>query len=331
VKGDDLVASTQGRAFWILDGLPLLRQLPDLEPSANGHLFVPEDPYRLRGFGFGGRRTVAGVGENPPSGALIYYYLKEAPKSDAELRLEILDEGGETIQTFRRPALPAEPGMNRFDWDLRYPGAKGLPGRTYLMGGSLRGPVAVPGPYQARLRLGDQVWTAPFALKKDPRSPATPEDLKRQFDLLVAIRDRLSETHETIARVEATMKGIEAVARRAHERAPALAPVERRASDLQKELGDAVDQLYERRFTGVDDQLLLFPLKLNARFAALGGVVASADRAPTSASMEVFHDLSARLDQVLARLDEIASTELPELNRLAQESGMPLVSDRLRN
>jgi photosystem II stability/assembly factor-like uncharacterized protein len=327
VKENDLVAATQGRAFWILNGLGLLRQLPDVAPSSIARLFAPEDPYRLGGFG--GRRAIAGVGENPPSGAVIHYYLKEVPKEGEPVQLEIADDQGQAIETFRGEDIPAASGMNRFDWDLRYPGARGLPGRTYLMGGTLRGPLAVPGRYQARLRVGGQVWTEPFEIKEDPRIPTTAEELQAQFELLIAIRDRLSTTHETIANVEALIQQIEAVETRAREQAR-FAPVKQRASEIRKELGVVVDALYERRFVGVDDQLLLFPLKLNARLAALGAVVASADRAPTAASREVFRDLSARLDEELSRLQEIASTDLPRLNRLAEENGMPLVSDALR-
>jgi photosystem II stability/assembly factor-like uncharacterized protein len=327
VKENDLVAATQGRAFWILDGLGTLRQLPDMPPSSMAHLFTPEDAYRLRGFG--GRRAIQGVGENPPPGAIIYYYLKDAPKPDEKVLLEIADDQGQTIETFQSPAVPAARGMNRFDWDLRYPGARGLPGRTYLMGGSLRGPVAVPGRYQARLRAGGQAWTAPLEIEKDPRNPTTAEGFQKQFDFLIAIRDRLSKTHETIASVQALIQQIEAVEKRAREQAR-FAPVEQRAKEIRNKLGDVVGELYEQRFTGVDDQLLLFPLKLNARFAALGGVVASADRAPTSAATEVFRDLSARLDRELSKLDAIASTDLSELNRLAEQNGMPLVSDMLR-
>ncbi|MGH9323327.1 MAG: VPS10 domain-containing protein [Vicinamibacteria bacterium] len=322
VKGDDLVASTQGRAFWILDGLGLVRELPDLALSSSAHLFEPEDPYRLRGGR--GRRAVSGVGQNPPAGAIIYYYLKDRPSGD--VGIEILDAEGGTIQGLRGPA---EPGVNRFEWDLRYPDARGLPERTYLMGGSLRGPVAVPGGYQVRLRVGEEVSTRSFELRKDPRIPTTAEDFQKQFDLLLSIRDRLSAAHDAVATVLDLKEQIDGIEKRAEGRAD-LSEVSRQASELGRKLQAVLDQLYEPRFIGVDDQLLLFPLKLNARLASLGGVVASADRAPTSAAQEVFRELSSQLDSELVRLQAILSSELPALNRLAQEKGMTLVSSMLR-
>ncbi len=289
VKDDDLVAATQGRAFWILDDLGLIRELPELTPSSPVHLFAPENPYRMRGFGR--RRAAAGVGENPPTGAVLYYYLREKPSAAVEL--DVLDSTGAVVKKFRGPSLPAERGLNRFEWDLRYPDARGLPGRTYLMGGSLRGPVAVPGVYQARLSMGEHRSTQSFEIRKDPRIPTTDSEFREQFDLLLAIGERLSEVHEAIAAVLDLQKQLEGLVARAKDRAE-LEDVASLASALSKKLQTVLERFYEPRFIGVDDQLLLFPLKLNARLASLGGVVASADRAPTAAAHGVFRDSVVR-------------------------------------
>jgi photosystem II stability/assembly factor-like uncharacterized protein len=317
VKDDDLVVATQGRAFWVLDDLGLLRQIPDAAPDTDVHLFAPESPFRLRGGR--GFRLSQDVGENPPGGAVVHYYLKDRPSGD--VAIEILDASGKTIQIFRRPA---EPGMNRFEWDLRHPDARGLPGRTYLMGGSLRGPVAAPGSYQVKLTVGEKVSTRPFEIRKDPRIATTTEDFEKQLELLLRIRDRLSETHQAIATALDLKEQIHKMDERAGDRAE-LAEVSVQARGLGEKLQELLDGLYEPRFTGVDDQLLLFPLKLNARLASLGGVVSSADRAPTSAAYEVFRELSAQLEPELSKLQRILSSELPALNRLAQEKGMSIV------
>jgi hypothetical protein len=245
--------------------------------------------------------------------------LKDRPSGD--VAIEILDASGKTIQIFRRPA---EPGMNRFEWDLRHPDARGLPGRTYLMGGSLRGPVAAPGSYQVKLTVGEKVSTRPFEIRKDPRIATTTEDFEKQLELLLRIRDRLSETHQAIATALDLKEQIHKMDERAGDRAE-LAEVSVQARGLGEKLQELLDGLYEPRFTGVDDQLLLFPLKLNARLASLGGVVSSADRAPTSAAYEVFRELSAQLEPELSKLQRILSSELPALNRLAQEKGMSIV------
>src|SRR5262249_46401312 len=82
---------TQGRAFWVFDDLPTLEQMTQEVASADVHLFKPRDVYRMPGGG-GFRIPRAALGENPPNGAVIYYYLKSKP--EGEVALEILDSSG---------------------------------------------------------------------------------------------------------------------------------------------------------------------------------------------------------------------------------------------
>jgi len=321
VKDDDLVASTQGRAFWILDDLTPLRQMSDGVLSARLHLFKPGATYRFRSSG--SRRPAAGVGQNPPAGAVFHYYLREKPTEGATL--EILTAGGAPIRSFSGKEIPAGKGLNRFDWDLRYPDARGLAGRTYLMGGSLRGPVAVPGTYRLRVSASGESSTQTFEIRKDPRLEATAEDLQKQFQLLMEIRDRLSQTHDAVNQIQSLVEQLDGVAERARA-VPEAAAVVSEARKLKENLQAVGKELYQARFTGIDDQLLLFPLKLNARLASLAGVVASADRAPTDAASAVFRELQALLDQQMERLKEITESDLAAFNRLAKEKGVPAVA-----
>src|SRR5262249_60844176 len=111
------------------------------------------------------------AGQNPAAGVVVWYYLKEKPADG--ISLEFLDRGGKMIRTFRsrestgeggnerraflgpppsRFSLATEPGLNRFEWDMRYPDAALPPAGTNLFGASVRGPQAVPGADQVRLR-----------------------------------------------------------------------------------------------------------------------------------------------------------------------------------
>ena len=49
------------------------------------------------------------TGQNPPTGALIYYYLKQGPKQ--EVKIEILDATGNVIRDYSSAKLdvPEEP------------------------------------------------------------------------------------------------------------------------------------------------------------------------------------------------------------------------------
>jgi photosystem II stability/assembly factor-like uncharacterized protein len=156
----ELVVATQGRAFWIFDDLPLLYQLAAGLPTEDTKLFQPKETYRsLRG---GFRMPPGGSqGQNPASGAVIYYSFKEKPKD--EVTLEVLDDAGHVIHKFsskaptkkpaaegeededfppRRPdadRVPTEAGLNRFVWDLRYPDATTFPG-LIMWAGNVRVP-----------------------------------------------------------------------------------------------------------------------------------------------------------------------------------------------
>jgi photosystem II stability/assembly factor-like uncharacterized protein len=184
VKDDDLAVATHGRAFWILDDLTPLRKLAPADVDAAAMLYPPRPAYRLRMPDAVDRRVPAG--ENPPPGAIVYYYFKAAPKD--EVRLEIVDAQGGVVKTYSSakkeedagPAewpdvqhlsetLPVEEGLNRFAWNLRYEDPVKVPGNFYETDIPPKGPMALPGVYQVRLTVAGQSQTAPLELRKDPR------------------------------------------------------------------------------------------------------------------------------------------------------------------
>src|SRR2546428_8217667 len=108
VQGSDLVASTQGRAFWILDDLSAIRQLNPQVATSTAYLFQPRDTIRMRTVGGGGGAAIA-AGQNPSSGVVVTYYLKDAPADGVPL--EVLDRTGKTIRTFQsRDNAPSQTG-----------------------------------------------------------------------------------------------------------------------------------------------------------------------------------------------------------------------------
>ena len=97
----ELVAATQGRAFWIFDDLPVLHQMMDaggFKAVGDAHLFKPKDAYRLPGGGGGPLPPTATIGRNPANGVVVYYSLKAKPTSD--VALEFLDSSGKSIRKF---------------------------------------------------------------------------------------------------------------------------------------------------------------------------------------------------------------------------------------
>jgi photosystem II stability/assembly factor-like uncharacterized protein len=284
IKNDDLIASTQGRAFWILDDITPLYADGDPTTAAT-RLFATRDAVRTRrGFG----RGAVGVGQNPPGGASVTYSLDSAQP----LTLEFLDQRGTVVRRVAstdRNGPAATPGMHRYVWDMRYEDARGIDGGTLLAGGNLRGPIAVPGTYQVRMKAGGQTLVQPLHIVVDPKSEATTADLQKQFDLLIAIRDKVSAVHDTVNEINTA-------------RARLAARSDRAAfAELDGALDAVLKELVELRFAGFDDQMLVFDLKLNNRLAALQGYVAQGDYAPTDQQHAVFQELSTAIDDALAR------------------------------
>ena len=348
VQGGDLVAATQGRSFWILDDLSTIRQLNPQVPASTAFLFEPRDTIRLRAGGGGGGGIATAAGQNPASGVVVWYFLKDVPADGVSL--EVLDRNGKTIRTFRsrenaageagnerraflgpppsRFTVPAEAGLNRFEWDMRYPDASLPPPGTNLFGASVRGPQVVPGRYQVRVTAAGRTLTQPFEIKKDPRTSTTSEEFEKQFALLMQIHERLSATHDAIADIIATRADVRAAGARAAG-ASAASTIAAQGRALDAKLGTVQDELVQMNIRDGND-VLTYPAKLNNLIAALAPVVTATDTAPTAQSYAVFQDLSARLDRELIRLDEIVERDIAAFNRTLADQHIAAIPLRPR-
>ena len=97
------------------------------------------------------------------------------------------------------PQLPAKAGLNRFTWDMRWPGPWAADARS-----GRNGPLAAPGRYTVRLVVGDSSWTQPLVLTLDPRArqDGMTDSLSRlQLAHELRARDLVSEANRLVARV----------------------------------------------------------------------------------------------------------------------------------
>ncbi|MDQ3178925.1 MAG: glycosyl hydrolase, partial [Acidobacteriota bacterium] len=337
----DLVVATQGRAFYVLDNLPIIYQLSEAQ-KADVYLFKPEDAYRTAGGGFPIPPT-ATVGRNPANGVVVNYYLKE--KASKEITLEFLDASGKVIRKFSKkpepttpnqptspepniqppnpePPLPIEAGLNTFVWNFRQPNAATVPG-LILWGGSLAGARVMPGNYQARLSVdGKPVATESFTVKADPRLSIPPEDFAKQFDLMTKINDKLSETHNAILEIRDVRLQLEGVAKRI--KLPEQKDLADKAREISKQLTAVEEELMQTKIKSGQDALN-FPIKLNNKLASLGASVDNSDDAPTAQAYLVFNDLTARIDAQLARLAKLKSEDIAEFNKQFAAKNLPVI------
>ncbi|MFC1782132.1 WD40/YVTN/BNR-like repeat-containing protein, partial [Planctomycetota bacterium] len=305
VKEDDLVIATQGRAFWILDDLTPLQQINDQMLTATLALLSPRKIYRT------GSARVS-----------IWYMLGNDPGSEDELTIEISDSSGDIIQSYSGREVPAEEGLNKFSWNMQYPGARETPGAV-LWSGSLRGPRAVPGTYQAKVTYKGVSVSTNFEIVKDPRVEASQRDLAEQFDLLIKIRDRVSEAHDAVNLIRDMQGEIDDALSRAEGHDPE-GKLEALAEEIKDKMTPIEEAIIQVKSQSAQDPLN-FPIKLNNKLAALTGVVGSGDYGPTDQIYEVFEELSAQLQVQLEALEEVVGEDVPRFNTTAKSLDIPLI------
>jgi len=364
LRENDLILATHGRSFWILDDVSFLRELARAEASAI-HLFTPRTTTRYRsadGFpraprpsknyrvlehamvtfrlveqptGERGRRYLD-AGANAADAVIVDYWLRDA--ADA-VELSFLDGHGGLIRSFRSDAGPprptGNPGLNRFWWNMRYPDAARITGVVPWDERSVLGPLAVPGRYSVRLRVGGAEQTVSFDIIKDPRIGADASGLADQFALHLQIRDKISETHHAIDSIRRTRNEMSAwqdrVGSGRESRAAAAAARRLLASLL------AIEERLIQTKAKTRQDMLNFPARLDAKLGGLALVVGGADHPPSAGMRAVFADLAARVDRELAVLDRLLRIQAQRFDALARRAGSPvistpiaIVSDRVR-
>jgi len=222
VHGDDLVAATQGRAFWILDGVQPLRQLTPEVEGAEMHLFEPGEALRLNT-----GRAWNEPNNNPPYGAVIYYTFASAP--DDEVTMQILDSSGAVVRTFSSIAsetedagfvkgvqgeppadpLPVKPGQNRYVWNLRVePMIKVSDTIRYVSNRPYR---VGPGEYTVRLTVGDKTASKTLRVSGHPLKPFDPEAWEQQQESVKSLYELVNDIHRATNQMRSVAEQVAAV------------------------------------------------------------------------------------------------------------------------
>ena len=301
IHGDDLVAATHGRSFWILDDVTPLRQIGADTASAGVVLYTPQTAMRLYyPDAVDSRRP---VGENPPAGALIDYAFKTTPKD--EVAVDILDAGGAVVrhlssthsdkvqqppewpdQKIPVDTIPAAAGMNRLVWDLRMSDPAQIPGAFYA-GPTPRGPLVPPGQYRVRLTAGGQTRTAPLTLVADPRVKDSEGAIKAKAELAVAVYKDIDRLHRAVNDIRAARTALPAGSK-------ALA-------DKMTTIEEALMQVNMKG----SEANLAFPGMLNERLATFALIIDDADMPPTQQNLALYKNLHTQLDIQLAAWEKL--------------------------
>ncbi len=344
IHGGDLVAATYGRALWILDDISPLRQASDLA-SANAHLFKPETAVRTHWDNHPDTPLPPETphGDNPPDGAIIYYYLRSVPK---DISLEIRDARGNIVRRFTDKAEPRDPrpknvpewwfepptalsnhvGLNRFVWNLQWPhpdaltfGFRGNPldyieytlpdhavtGNTPV--NQPPGPFVVPGNYEVVLTVDGKAYKQMISVVLDPRVKVSGTDLQAQADLALMIDSWMNITFKSYNDLAALNIALA-------DRQPVLAanPQTKAMSDLLATLKADLSTIAEGSpatpgFGAINRDL--------ARYVQM---IQSGDARPATSASESAAFMCKALADDLNRWREINQTRLPQLNQQLQ-------------
>ncbi|MGB8776327.1 MAG: hypothetical protein WCC78_19490, partial [Terriglobales bacterium] len=338
VKNDDLVLATHGRAFWILDDVSPLREFADSIAKEDMHLYRPTTAYRVHSGE--GPSHFSFVGKNPPNGAVIYFYLKQTPKTEQEVKIEILDASGKVIRKYsstknepldepldpddKKPEKQIKPeeGLNRFVWDLHYEEANRVPGYfLWEYNDGAKGPLALPGNYQVRLTANGKSVTVPFELKIDPRVTTAQSDLEQQFKLEMEVREQLNRVYEAVNQIQDVREQLTGLKKRLVPGDSTKAMFEG-ATALDAKLIAVRDPLINFKISASEDSLAYAP-GIDAKLAFLSMAVSGfADSAPTASEYQEFDKLKKQTDELLANWDQVRNADIPTFQKLAEQQNI---------
>lgn len=293
----DVIVATHGRGFWILDGADRLAELIDRKPTETT-LLKPKPALRLRIANGPASRGEGAEGPPPPRGALIQYFLKSEPQGP--LTLTISDANGQVIQTYssergRGPRVSAKAGANSFNWNLQYPAARVIPGTT--LHGPPFAPLAPSGEYQVTLNVGGQNYTEKFRVVTDPRVAFPAGQLQEQFSFLMAVRDKLSESHDIVRQIRETRN-------KAEQWAAGNPARQKQVQALNDQLYPIEERLTQYRAKAGQD-LSNYPSGLDNKLTRVANLASMGDAPPTQQSYERFKALSEEIAAQKKALDAV--------------------------
>jgi photosystem II stability/assembly factor-like uncharacterized protein len=335
----NLIASTSGRSFWVLDDLSLIRQY---KKDTAFSIFNPSPAYIINGSSeldqsstnFSGLHTSRGI--NPSTGVVIYYQLPTLKATD-QLTMEIKDAAGNLINTFSSKkdstykkydgGPPAEPllsktkGLNRFVWNMRHSTMPGVP--DVYIESSYRGHKAIPGKYTVTLILGEQKISTNAEILANPLYPTDAATYKEYNSIMTSMEKELTTMHKMINTLNAKREQLETliVSLPADEKYAAL---KTEALALAKKMKVWDEDMIQRK-TKVYDDADNFPAKFTANYLFLINQTEGEIPRVNQPSLDRMKELNTEWVTLKSRGVEMLDKNIPDLNKKLWEAGVGAV------
>ena len=357
IHGDDLVIATFGRSFWVLDNISPLRQALEAGRASGPTLYRPAKAIRVDNDSFSGTPLPPEepTAENPPTGAIIDYFL---PAAATSVKLEVFDRQQNLVRGFsasgdhpaeektspkyqplpvaerwftKPPTLTKSAGAHRFVWDLTWRTSGGPSADEDSEYRNPSGPKAVPGLYEVRLTVDGKTQTAPLTIEMDPRSPATPQVLAQQFELGHKIFLETVEARRALAEIAAVQKQLSDLQQKVPQQTPYAKKMRIEIPQLRSAINDAQNEmtkiLTNKNATG--NAINNAPAGLQDAYTGLAsalGVVESGDREVPSQAIAVYQESSQQVKVGIADWNNFKQTKLPQLNQRLRDANLAPVA-----
>ena len=327
IKNNDLVVATQGRSFYVLDDLSVIQQMNPAIISKNLHVFNSEQYWRMAGGSSNPALSIPrNAGMNPPSGAVINYYVRQVQDS-VKASMMILDKDQKLIRTFAtdaketRDKMEVVKGMNQFVWNLQYPEAERIEGMI-LWNGVPGAILASPGDYHYKLKVGTDSAQGKFTIKADPNYKITQTEYETQFAFLQSVQNKFNDVQKAIKEIRTLRTQINEFTGRFQK--DSIKEIKTLADSINKQLTSIEETLYQTKAKSSQD-VLNYPIRINDKLSGLFDAANSGNMSPSKQVRDVFAELSKQADEQLDRFKKIKETDLVILNKLIREKAVPVI------
>jgi hypothetical protein len=330
IKHDDLIIATQGRSFWILDDMGLVRQLDDTKETK---LYQPENSTignwysQLNSNYSDGTSTFTGV--NPANGVVVYYNLNE-DDADKEITIKFFDQDNNLVREVsnqidenfisynggpsREPVLSNKIGINRFVWNARHKSLTGVP-YAYIEG-RFSGHKAIPGKYNMSLEVGDKKLTSDFEILKNPNFSVSDEDyaefhkytshMENKFNIMA---DYINTNKKLIDKLETILSDIEDQA------------IKNNGEILLKKMDSWDKKMMQRKSLAYDD-VENFPNKFLADYLFILDEIKGDIPNVSEGILKSLESLDKKWETLKEEIDNINENDIPFFNNELWKSGI---------
>lgn len=309
VHEKDLVLSTQGRSFWIMDDLSPLHQVNTEQLANENVLFAPRPAIRT---------NVSGYRAN------IHLFLQEKPSKEEPVEINITDDAGKLVRKLSTNAkaklnrIKLKKGLNTITWDLRHQGPELVKDLvTMVIRNPSPGPWAVPGSYNLEVSHRDWEANQKLEIKSDPRwEDVSNEDYEAQLILAQEVQDMISDAHRRIKNIRSVkdqMKRTSALAVKAGK----TEALEALSKSITEQLDGIEDQLIQNK-AEVSQDNINYPRVFSNHIGRLYSVLVNAHHRPTGGVVERFEDLKVEYQKIVTQYDSVFANSIRKFNTMLE-------------